>query len=61
MEEEREQTLRYVCIEDEKTATRIRSEVPPLCPSCRQPMLAVSPEKLLRSPSDWKKKGLYKN
>lgn len=62
MEEfERKPTLRYVCIKDLRTATRLETETPPLCPICRIPMTAVPPEKLLRSPSEWKKKGLYKN
>lgn len=53
-------TLRYVCVEDMRTATRDGREVEPLCPICRKPMVAVPPEKLLRSPKEWKKKGLFK-
>ena len=54
-------TLRYICIADLKTATRSALQPAPLCPACRQPMLSVPPEKLLRSPKEWKKKGLFKN
>jgi hypothetical protein len=54
-------TLRYVCVADLWTSTRDGSQPAPKCPKCREDMTAVPPEKLLRSPSEWKKKGLFKN
>lgn len=58
--EEGRMTLRYICIEDEQTATRDHRQPAPRCPRCRKDMTPVPPEKFLNKPSDWKKKGIYR-
>jgi hypothetical protein len=58
--EEGHMTLRYVCEKDLYTATRDHRQPAPLCPRCREAMVAVDPDKFLNPPSKWKKKGLYR-